>query len=202
MRQLFDEQGKTSPVLIIALVLTLAAGAYFTFAPSGTPAPAALASPPKQPGVPAPGVSAPGVPAPGVPAPGMAPSPSVSPSPKAPPEAADVSTTRDPFTPGKVAILGLKNNNPESSPLYVRPSPGSNSIPSLQSPDDKPAYKGSAKTETGQVAIVTYKKKSYLLQIGDRLPGTDYRLAQIQPDAIVFDTGSEQIRLTKKGEAK
>jgi hypothetical protein len=199
MRRLSDEQGKISPVLLIAGGLAVAVLAYIMLVPAANPPAILLENPPTS--------STPAV-KPGAPAPGAAPSPkistppAVSPLPTANPGAADVSTTRDPFAPGKLALLGLKDNNPASSPLYVGPSPGSSPGKTPETGDGKPVYKGSAKTGSGQVAIVVYKNKSYILQIGDRLPTTDYRLAQIQPDMIILDTGFEQLRLTKKREAK
>jgi hypothetical protein len=211
MRRFLDEQGKVSPVLLIAGGLAVAALAYTMLVPANPPPvslekPSASSMPAVKPGAPSPGP----VVKPGAPAPGAAPSsknpvaPAVSPLPVADPGAASVNTTRDPFAPGKLALLGLKDSNPASSPLYVGP-PGSSPLPPGKTPevgDGKPVYKGSAKTESGQVAIVVYRNKSYILQIGDRLPTTDYRLAQIQPDVIILDTGSEQLRLTKKREAK
>lgn len=67
---------------------------------------------------------------------------------------------------------------------------------------DEPLWKGTIKTNDGQVAIISYHGKSYLLRIGDQLSDSNYRLSEINQDSILLTSPKKPLRLRKNEEAK
>ncbi|TCL67434.1 hypothetical protein EDC14_1014124 [Hydrogenispora ethanolica] len=76
--------------------------------------------------------------------------------------------------------------------------------PGIEQPKEEilPVWQGIIGTTANKLALVGFKNKSYLLKIGDRLSDSDYRLTEIQPDAILLQSATKQLRLGKTKEAK
>ncbi|NLZ43492.1 MAG: hypothetical protein GX894_01395 [Clostridia bacterium] len=80
-------------------------------------------------------------------------------------------------------------------------TPGSRSDPGGQLL--LPVWTGTIATAEERVVIIRHNEKSYILQLGETLPGTDYRLVEIRQEAVVLQApGGRQLRLRRIEEAK
>ncbi len=114
---------------------------------------------------------------------------------------------KDPFVlPGLVQRSRKANNPPApvsqpSVPVPIVPLPKVD-IPKVDAPEETPVWKGLIKTSTDQLAIITFKGRSYLLHQGERIPGTEYRITELNSSYVVLESPSKQLKLQKKGERK
>ena len=125
---------------------------------------------------------------------------------------ADVSEVgRDPFSLPSLLQRSKKDNFKVVSPPVI---PAPINIPKVDIPkvtvenpkvtvvEEQPVLKGIIKTNTGQVAILYYKGKSFVLHPGEKLPSSDYRLKGINNTDVILESPSNQFKLQKKGEGK
>lgn len=66
----------------------------------------------------------------------------------------------------------------------------------------QPVWTGTIATAEEKVIIIRYNNKSYILQLGETLPGTEYRLVEIRQEMVVLQGPGGQLRLRRKEEAK
>jgi len=66
----------------------------------------------------------------------------------------------------------------------------------------QPVWTGTIATAEERVVIIKYNNKSFILQLGETLPGTDYRLVEIRQDVVILQATGGQLRLRRKEEAK
>ncbi|NLY88431.1 MAG: hypothetical protein GX085_02260 [Firmicutes bacterium] len=90
----------------------------------------------------------------------------------------------------------LRELAPRISALEVQGEPGK---PVVQ---PQPVWTGTIATTEGRVVIIRHNNKSYILQLGEILPGTDYRLVEIRQEMVVLQAPGGQLRLRRKEEAK
>ena len=181
------EKRKISPIWIIPGIAVLAF-AFLSMQPQ--PAPPATV---EQPSAPA-GVSMPSS-APNSLA--TAPAPAVSPSPTVPSQpATEKISGRDPFFPVKVKAQPkplITQRAPETTLPFPLPPPV---LKEERGPE--PVWKGTIGTKNDRVVMIDYKERPYILRLGDLLPGTEYRVAEINPDYILLSSPAKQLRLTRK----
>ncbi|NLW48891.1 MAG: hypothetical protein GXY86_16375 [Firmicutes bacterium] len=84
----------------------------------------------------------------------------------------------------------------------IRPDQGLLPIAKPDENPEKPVLKGILGTENSQVIIVRYQNKSYLLKLGEILPGTKYRVGEINNDSVILITPKGRVKLDKKERAK
>jgi type II secretory pathway component PulC len=84
----------------------------------------------------------------------------------------------------------------------IRPDQGLLPIAKPDENPEKPILKGILGTENSQVIIVRYQNKSYLLKLGEILPGTKYRVSEINNDSVILTTPKGRVKLEKKERAK
>lgn len=63
---------------------------------------------------------------------------------------------------------------------------------------EKPVLKGIVGTASSQVIIIRYHNKSYILKLGEILPGTDYRLVEISDGTAVLLSPKGRLKLDRK----
>jgi hypothetical protein len=90
----------------------------------------------------------------------------------------------------------------EDEPKLIRPDQGLLTVAKPDENPEKPILKGIMGTESSQVIIVRYQNKSYLLKLGEILPGTKYRVVEITNDSVILMTPKGRIKLDKKERAK
>lgn len=109
--------------------------------------------------------------------------------------------SRDPFKP---SALVLKVDAPQKSNQNIEPvvvKPVDSEIPSKETDDINAVLKGIVKTSDKQVAMINFKRKTHLLYVGDRLPDTNYLVADINNNSVLLISPNKRLRLEKK-EAK
>ncbi|NLY75400.1 MAG: hypothetical protein GX075_08855 [Firmicutes bacterium] len=67
---------------------------------------------------------------------------------------------------------------------------------------EKPELKVIVGTASNQVIVVRYRNKSYLLKLGEILPGTEYRVTEIQGSSVILQSPKGSLKLEKKERAK
>ena len=99
---------------------------------------------------------------------------------------------RDPFLAAFAATKSLKNKKGTS--LVT------NGTVKTESPEDvvKPIWKGVVSSTEGCVVIISFKNKSYLLKVGSYLPGTGYRIVEINKNSVLLISPQGQLKLGKK----
>lgn len=65
-------------------------------------------------------------------------------------------------------------------------------------PEQQPVWQGLLRTKADQLVIVRYAAKTHFLRKGDRLPESNYRLTEIEPDYILFISPAKQLRLARE----
>lgn len=90
----------------------------------------------------------------------------------------------------------------EEEPKLIKPDQGLLTAAKPDENPEKPILKGIMGTESSQVIIVRYQNKSYLLKLGEILPGTKYRVTEITDDSVILSTPKGRIKLDKKERAK
>lgn len=117
---------------------------------------------------------------------------------------------RDLFLPPPSIIVARrsKDNNDISSnkpvwnePKLIKPGQEISNAKVNENPE-KPILKGIVGTASTQVIIVRYQNKSYLLKLGEILPGTEYRVAEISGSEVVLLSPKGRLKLDKKERAK
>src|SRR5690554_3720769 len=68
-------------------------------------------------------------------------------------------------------------------------------------PAGEPVWTGTMAAAGEQVVIIQHKNKSYILQLGDKVPETDYRVDEIQQEMVVLRAPGKELRLQRKEEA-
>lgn len=125
---------------------------------------------------------------------------------------------RDPFLPPanvrrKLAAAAEKTGTSGQVATAVRevlsslapgglPTPGDQGEPGKPVVHLQPVWTGTIATAEEQVVIIRHNDKSYILQLGETLPGTDYRLVEIRQDIVVLKAPGGQLRLRRIEEAK
>lgn len=64
------------------------------------------------------------------------------------------------------------------------------------------SWKGTVAVKNDKLVIIKVKNRSHSLRLGDRVPGTDYIVAEISPESVLLISPKDQKRLTKKKEEK
>lgn len=67
---------------------------------------------------------------------------------------------------------------------------------------EKPELKVIVGTASNQVIVVRYRNKSYLLKLGEILPGTEYRVTEIQSSSVILQSPQGRLKLERKERAK
>lgn len=123
-------------------------------------------------------------------------------------------SNRDLFMPPPsiIAARRRKDSNmrpisPEKQPIddeskLIKADQGLLTVAKPDENPEKPVLKGIMGTESSQVIIVRYQNKSYLLKLGEILPGTKYRVVEITNDSVILMTPKGRIKLDKKERAK
>ncbi len=68
--------------------------------------------------------------------------------------------------------------------------------------NSRPRFKGSLAGGDDSLVMIEYQNKTHLLRSGDRLPGSEYRLGEIEPDAVLLVSREGRLKLEKKEEAE
>lgn len=118
-------------------------------------------------------------------------------------------SNRDLFLPPPSIILARRrkdnDNQPQpvwNEPALIRPDQGLTDIIKEDENKEKPVLKGIVGTFSTQVAIVRYQNKSFLLKLGEILPGSEYRVTEIDSDQITLQSPKGLLKLDKKERAK
>ncbi len=98
--------------------------------------------------------------------------------------------------------MGPSNQLIRNEPQLIKPDQGFTTTNKTDENSEKPVLKGIVGTSSSQVVIVRYQNKSYLLKLGEILPGTKYRVAEIHNSSVVFLTPTGRLKLDKKERAK
>lgn len=118
---------------------------------------------------------------------------------------------RDLFLPPPMIIAARRskdsNISPSNRPVgnepqLIKPDQGFLTAVKPDENPEKPVLKGIIGTESSQVIIVRYQNKSYLLKLGEILPGTKYRVAEINESSVTLLTPKGRLKLDKKERAK
>lgn len=116
---------------------------------------------------------------------------------------------RDLFLPPPSIMAARRRKDTASSNRTVwnepqRTQPVQSLLPSVQKDEnpEKPVLKGIVGTASAQVIIVRYKNKSYLLKLGEILPGTEYRVAEISPSRTILQSPKGRLTLDRKERGK
>lgn len=117
---------------------------------------------------------------------------------------------RDLFLPPPLVIAARRskdNTGPSNQPVRNEPQlikPDQEvSIPvKIDENPEKPVLKGIMGTADSQLIIVRYQNKSYLLKLGEILPGTQYRVAKIDSSSVILLTPKGHMKLDKKERAE
>ena len=119
-------------------------------------------------------------------------------------------SNRDLFLPPPSIIAARRrkdnispSNQPvRNEPVLIRPDQGFTDIIKEDENTEKPVLKGIIGTLSTQVAIVRYQNKSFLLKLGDILPGSEYRVTEIDSDQVILLSPKGLLKLDKKARAK
>lgn len=119
-------------------------------------------------------------------------------------------SNRDLFLPPPSIIAARRRkdnvsqpNQPvRNEPVLIRPDQGFTDIIKEDENTEKPVLKGIVGTFSTQVAIVRYQNKSFLLKLGDILPGSEYRVTEIDSDQVILLSPKGLLKLDKKARAK
>lgn len=119
-------------------------------------------------------------------------------------------SNRDLFLPPPSIIAARRrrdNISPSNQParnesVLIRPDQGLTSAIKGEENPEKPVLKGIVGTASTQVIIVRYKNKSYLLKLGEILPGTEYRVVEIDSNEVKLLSSKGLLILDKKARAK
>ncbi|MGE5604957.1 MAG: hypothetical protein ACM3YE_04610 [Bacteroidota bacterium] len=117
---------------------------------------------------------------------------------------------RDLFLPPPSVIVARRrkdNANQPSQPVWnepalIRPDQGLTDIIKEDENTEKPVLKGIIGTSSTQVAIVRYQNKSFLLKLGEILPGSEYRVTEIDSSQVTLLSPKGLLKLDKKERAK
>ncbi len=117
---------------------------------------------------------------------------------------------RDLFLPPSSIIVARRrkdNVNPSNQPVWnepalVSPDQGLTDLIKEGENSEKPILKGIVGTTSTQVAIVRYQNKSFLLKLGEILPGTEYRVTEINSNELILLSPKGLLKLDKKERAK
>ncbi len=117
--------------------------------------------------------------------------------------------TKDPFLPSEsffIAVHAKQNKVPVN--LNQKNSAGDPQLEQLSTEIAKMTattkgftWRGTIGSKDDAVALIGYNQKSYILRLGDALPGTDYKVAEIAQDMLILASPKEKIQLDKKKEA-
>lgn len=69
-------------------------------------------------------------------------------------------------------------------------------------PEVLPVWQGLLRTKKDQLVIVRYAAKTHFLRRGDLLPESSYRLTEIGPDYIIFNSPNKQLELARERKGK
>lgn len=119
-------------------------------------------------------------------------------------------SNRDLFLPPSLIIAARRrrdNISPSNQPVrnesvLIRPDQRLTSAIKEEENPEKPVLKGIVGTASTQVIIVRYKNKSYLLKLGEILPGTEYRVVDINSNEVKLLSPKGLLILDKKARAK
>jgi len=89
-----------------------------------------------------------------------------------------------------------------NGPALIRPDQGLTDIIKEEENSEKPVLKGIVGTASTQVAIVRYQNKSFLLKLGEILPGSEYRVTEIDSSQVTLQSSKGLLKLDKKERAK
>ncbi len=112
---------------------------------------------------------------------------------------------RDVFLPPPSVIASRRNKDNDvnlsnkpvwNEPALVKPSQGISNV--KEENPEKPILKGIVGTASAQVVIVRHQNKSYLLKLGEILPGTEYRVTEINSSEVVLLSPKGRLKLDKK----
>lgn len=112
-----------------------------------------------------------------------------------------------PAPPGPAAAApGGETAGVSSRPDFGRPQPVGEKSPvepaEAESPTGEPVWTGTMAAAGEQVVIIEYKNKSYILQLGDKLPDTEYRVDEIRQEMVILRASGKELRLRRKEEAQ
>lgn len=118
-------------------------------------------------------------------------------------------SNRDLFLPPPSIISARRrkdNVNPNqpvwNEPALIRPDQGLTDVIKENENTEKPVLKGIVGTASTQVAIVRYQNKSFLLKLGEILPGSEYRVTEIDSDQVTLISPKGLLKLDRKARAK
>lgn len=119
-------------------------------------------------------------------------------------------SNRDLFLPPPSIILARRRkdnahqpNQPVwNEPALIRLDQGLTDVIKEDENTEKPILKGIVGTASTQVAIVRYQNKSFLLKLGEILPGSEYRVTEIDRDQVTLLSPKGLLKLDKKEGAK
>lgn len=120
-----------------------------------------------------------------------------------------VQPSRDPFLPPlmvrrkmEAAVKKTAVSNAKEKMLAASPTGGEEFSQEEPKVAIQPVWTGSLATAEGQVVIIQCKNKTYILHLGQNLPGTDYQLTEIQQEMVILKAPGKELRLRRKEEAK
>ena len=116
---------------------------------------------------------------------------------------------RDLFLPPPTIMAARRRKDTAPSNRTVwndppRTQTGQGLLPSVKKDEnpEKPVLKGIVGTASTQVIIVRYKNKSYLLKLGEILPGTQYQVAEISSNRAILQSPKSRLTLDRKERGK
>lgn len=129
--------------------------------------------------------------------------------------AAGDASERDPFLPSALLLAKLAAQNTQNVPVpEVTPAePKVDTAPQFQpkveqkpeaekSPETGIVWRGIVGSGDSQLVMIQRNNRTYNLNVGETLPGTQYILAEVNKDSILLVSPTEQKRLYRKKEAK
>lgn len=66
----------------------------------------------------------------------------------------------------------------------------------------QPVWTGVLATSEGQVVIIRHNNRSYILHLGQIIPGTEYQLTEIRQEMVILKAPGKELRLRRKEGAK
>jgi len=120
------------------------------------------------------------------------------------PEIALSGKGRDPFAPPDLVRNSFKNKSirvngggaVNAGQPFIRP------VTNQKSDDGRPVWQGTLGSDHDRIDIVKFKRKAYFLRLGDRLPGTDYYLANIEKNYLLLLSPAGQLKLEREKGAR
>ncbi len=111
--------------------------------------------------------------------------------------------------PSLIAARRSKDNNVNRSeqpvwnePKLVKPDQEVSPVNKGEDNPEKPILKVIMGTASTQVIIVRYQNKSYMLKLGEILPGTEYRVAEITGSTVILLSPKGRLKLDRKERTK